>query len=693
MRVAAGGLVAVTLLEVVDLLPFISRLIGPNCAVPAISAAGAVEEPLPSISICTFGYMRRKPSAHRVIMLFIVSEPFRTVTAATRPLADWIERVHPEARVEVIPTGLRRSWREAADALEGEGTDAAKRLVGLFPLGSDLVPAPGLVEAVISEGLDRPGGLLIDGATARAVGARLGDAEVLRSGTSRRSALVRCHTLLLPCEATAVTACASAVSYFEAAWFGCRVFVPPLPDFASHEGKGLTVVSSEAAWGEAMRRAFERPPKEEVEEAKTHARACGLSETHIDRLIRLVEVPGVMKLLLFLDPGFGGDSAQSRRELVRQLMAGAANHARSSDIEVAVSARGEMETWARAIWEEHSGDGMPEVIAMESDPKQGDADAYAEWLRSIKRERFDFDGVLTTTHTSALESAACRLGVDVARIQLWPRVRGRWRRHVLLHHLDDKGRELLADLRAQHLDAAGFELFPASLDSKLQAEQAVLNPWDASFQPLTAEQARAFDAGRRVALVIPGSAEAPNSMSGDAAFIEDSVRKVLDAGWNAVLITRDVPARRRRAGGALSRRVSGGGINQAGAARVPQPARASRPGVTDTADAGFEALMFGRHVCATGRPFYAVGGALPSLERFLAGDFDAAAYAASAARLRGFFLRGYGGPMKHEFESGNYLRRVQVGASIQASVWERSRSMDALDPGGVRAAAGESRPP
>jgi hypothetical protein len=386
-----------------------------------------------------------------------------------------------------------------------------------------------------------------------------------------------------------------------------------------------------------------------------------------------------MKLLLFLDPGFGGDSAQSRRELVRQLMAGAANHARSSDIEVAVSARGEMETWARAIWEEHSGDGMPEVIAMESDPKQGDADAYAEWLRSIKRERFDFDGVLTTTHASALESAACRLGVDVARIQLWPRVRGRWRRHVLLHHLDGKGRELLADLRAQHLDAAGFELFPASLDSKLQAEQAVLNPWDASFQPLTAEQARAFDAGRRVALVIPGSAEAPNSMTADAPFIEDCVRQVLDAGWNAVLITGDVPARGTESRGRLYRAVypAAGSTKRARREFLSLLARADLV-LTDTADAGFEALMFGRHVCATGRPFYAVGGALPSLERFLAGDFDAAAYAASAARLRGFFLRGYGGPMKHEFESGNYLRRVQVGASIRRQygndpeAWTRS---------------------
>jgi hypothetical protein len=43
--------------------------------VPAISAGGAVEEPLPSTSIATLGYIERKPSAHSVIRLFIVSEP------------------------------------------------------------------------------------------------------------------------------------------------------------------------------------------------------------------------------------------------------------------------------------------------------------------------------------------------------------------------------------------------------------------------------------------------------------------------------------------------------------------------------------------------------------------------------------------------------------------------------------------
>ncbi len=42
---------------------------------PAISAGGAVELPLPSTWTFTFGYILRKASAHSVIMLFMVSEP------------------------------------------------------------------------------------------------------------------------------------------------------------------------------------------------------------------------------------------------------------------------------------------------------------------------------------------------------------------------------------------------------------------------------------------------------------------------------------------------------------------------------------------------------------------------------------------------------------------------------------------
>ena len=51
------------------------RDMGPNCAVPAMRAGGAVELPLPSTCTFTFGYSLRKPSAHRVSMLFMVSEP------------------------------------------------------------------------------------------------------------------------------------------------------------------------------------------------------------------------------------------------------------------------------------------------------------------------------------------------------------------------------------------------------------------------------------------------------------------------------------------------------------------------------------------------------------------------------------------------------------------------------------------
>ena len=55
---------------------------------PAISAGGAVPEPLPSIWIFTFGYSLRKVSAQSAIMLFIVSEPTLLMLPET-PVAFW----------------------------------------------------------------------------------------------------------------------------------------------------------------------------------------------------------------------------------------------------------------------------------------------------------------------------------------------------------------------------------------------------------------------------------------------------------------------------------------------------------------------------------------------------------------------------------------------------------------------------
>src|SRR5262245_24121915 len=56
---------------------------GPKVAVPAINAGGAVDEPLPSISICTLGYWARNASAHNVMRLFMVSEPMAFTLPAT----------------------------------------------------------------------------------------------------------------------------------------------------------------------------------------------------------------------------------------------------------------------------------------------------------------------------------------------------------------------------------------------------------------------------------------------------------------------------------------------------------------------------------------------------------------------------------------------------------------------------------
>ena len=55
---------------------------------PAISAGGAVDDPLPSTWTLTFGYIFRNVSAQSVIMLFIVSEP-TLLRLPDTPLTFW----------------------------------------------------------------------------------------------------------------------------------------------------------------------------------------------------------------------------------------------------------------------------------------------------------------------------------------------------------------------------------------------------------------------------------------------------------------------------------------------------------------------------------------------------------------------------------------------------------------------------
>src|SRR5688500_17290168 len=65
-----------------------ARDIGPNCAVPAMRAGGAVDEPLPSTWIRTFGYILGNASPHSVMRLFMVSEP-TLLSVPDTPLARW----------------------------------------------------------------------------------------------------------------------------------------------------------------------------------------------------------------------------------------------------------------------------------------------------------------------------------------------------------------------------------------------------------------------------------------------------------------------------------------------------------------------------------------------------------------------------------------------------------------------------
>ena len=60
---------------------------GPSCAVPAISAGGAVVEPFPSTWILTSGYCFLKLSDQSVMRLFSVSEPIEFRFPETAPVA------------------------------------------------------------------------------------------------------------------------------------------------------------------------------------------------------------------------------------------------------------------------------------------------------------------------------------------------------------------------------------------------------------------------------------------------------------------------------------------------------------------------------------------------------------------------------------------------------------------------------
>src|SRR5688572_959742 len=85
-------------------------------------AGGAVDEPLPSTCSFTFGYERENVSPHRVIRLFMVSEPMLDRLPET-PLVFWYA------------------------AIAGSTLTAADGAPGVVAVPADVAPAAGVVDA------------------------------------------------------------------------------------------------------------------------------------------------------------------------------------------------------------------------------------------------------------------------------------------------------------------------------------------------------------------------------------------------------------------------------------------------------------------------------------------------------------------------------------------------------------------
>src|SRR5687768_4927804 len=89
---------------------------GPNCAVPAMRAGGAVDEPLPSTWIFTLGYIFANASPHSVMRLFMVSEPTLDRLPET-PDAFWYAGTPASTETVCADTGPAASAASAAAAM------------------------------------------------------------------------------------------------------------------------------------------------------------------------------------------------------------------------------------------------------------------------------------------------------------------------------------------------------------------------------------------------------------------------------------------------------------------------------------------------------------------------------------------------------------------------------------------------
>lgn len=405
-----------------------------------------------------------------------------------------------------------------------------------------------------------------------------------------------------------------------------------------------------------------------------------------------------MKVLLLVDPVPGWGDARAQEGCMDAVCRAAAAVPEGERVEIAVCAPGDAES-ARARLQRANAERLLVRSSAASDrfaatvgelraegrKRAGGRAAYyrgegeaagalRELLGEIRNGAFAFDLVFSTGSGRAAEKAARALGAESARFEVWPRTAGRWRRYAFVHFRDAHGRDAREALRIEHLARAGMPGFGASIDRQIQGEQETVNPFEASFAPLQGAMAEPFRAGRKTAVVAMQDEDDPALAGGmgghnPAGLLERTIPTLLEAGWGCVVT----------GGGRGETAAAQGWLERRGVFAVPFPDETasrstrramlgllSRAGavITESSEAGLEAILLGRPVLAEGEPFYKIGGMTPTLETILH-RFDAdEERRRREMHLRSFLLRSYGGLLRVELAPGRLLRRIVYGAGL-----------------------------
>lgn len=214
---------------------------------------------------------------------------FDRIGVATQPLADWIAEVHPAASLGVFSSGLGPSWMALARA----SSDAAARGAALALSPTFDIPLDHeLLRAVIPVALQRAPGL-------RIVPHTLLSPFLRRAGAGKRPGALKptgllslarhCHTIAFACGRARVDQSLPAVRALEAAFLGCRVLVPPLPDFLEHRDAGFVFLETHDDWIDALVAPPRQTRAEIASMARAHVARSGNSAFHTRRFLDWVE--------------------------------------------------------------------------------------------------------------------------------------------------------------------------------------------------------------------------------------------------------------------------------------------------------------------------------------------------------------------------------------------------------------------